>query len=407
MNRVNAQRIVAHAYDLAEGSSGTSQDQALESLAYFLDLIDLRYYRSVDTGKLAQAALRNLDENAQNLGGEHDVRDFLKDARNAMVAELDRHSQFYDHDEFEDFKQQLKGNFSGIGVRILKHESGVLADPIRDSPAARAGMRKGDVIFRVGAVSLAGFKMSEIVGILRGKVGTNVTLSVLRGLDTIDEETLNFSITRAVVHQILVVARVEDEVGYIRVRGFSEDTDDLVEEALRKFERQSLYGYVIDVRGNPGGFLQQAVTLTDYFLDRGVVVSVRGRKRDETFSASSHASITQRPVVVLIDQGTASSSEIFAIALADHQRARLIGEQTYGKGTVQTLLGLHNGEGLKLTTARYFSPQGTSLIDEGITPDIELVDDLTTTQDEPLFAAIAELKSLSRLISNSGVKKFF
>ena len=381
-SRTQAERIVAVAYGDQTGDTA----QEVDSLAYFFDVIAAHYYREVDRQELADTAMDYL-----NSAEAAPPEERLKGARVAIVDSLDRHSQFFDRDEFTIFQQSLNGEFVGIGVRIRTHEEGAIVEPLPDSPAMRAGMRKGDILVRAGKKSFKGMDLQQIVEALRGKVGTNVSVGVLRGYGTSTQQKLDFSLRRAIIQQVLIETKTLEDIGYIRLFTFSAETDTLIEKALEDFEKHSLRGYIIDLRSNRGGLLQQAITLADYFLNEGRIVSVHNRLKSNDFSASSYASITQRPVVVLIDGGTASSSEILALALADHHRATIIGEESFGKGTVQTLYGLHGGEGLKLTTAQYASPRGTILIEHGITPNIIIADDPTTEEDEQITAAIDAL----------------
>ena len=387
LNRFQAERIVRLAYN------GETKDSAGEvnALAYFLDVIDTRYYRKVDMLKLADSAVEALKQTKIQ---QPKMR--LQEARKAMLASLDRHSVFFTHEEFTDFQRSLSGEFVGIGVLLKAHEQGaIIMEPLPNSPATEVGLQKGDIIIRGGKKSFKSLNLQQIVESLSGKVGTNVTLEILRGYGTAKQQNLVFSLRRAVVERILVDAKTLEDVGYIRLLSFSDETDAELEEVLENFEDQDLRGYIIDLRSNAGGYFQQAITIADYFLDEGLIVSSRSRDKEDTFSASSYRSITTRPVVILIDGATASSSEILALALSDHRRATIIGERSFGKGTVQTLYGLHNEDGLKLTTARYASPKGTVLIDQGIAPDIVAIDDLTTTEDEVIQAALLKITALS------------
>ncbi len=383
LNRLQAERVVAVAYH------GAAQDTAgdVRSLAYFFDVIDAQYYREVDTLKLADIAIDYL-----NSTEESNPEARVQGAQKAILKALDRHSLFFNREEFTAFKHHLNGEFVGIGVRIKQHDEGAIAEPLPNSPAMRAGIQKGDIIIRAGRKSFKGMNLQQIVTSLRGKIGTNVTIGVLRGYGRTEPQKLEFSLRRALIQQVLIEAKTLEDIGYIRLMAFSDETDDQIEEILEDFERQSLRGYIFDLRGNPGGLLQQAVTIADYFLDNGKIVSVQNRHKEDVFSASSYRSITERPVVILIDGATASSAEILALALSDHQRASVIGEESFGKGTVQTLYGLHDDNGLKLTTARYASPNGTILIENGIAPDIAIVDDPITSEDEVIQAALAELR---------------
>ena len=381
-SRAQAERIVRFAY--GETTEDLSRD--VQSLAYFFDVIAEQYYRKINVKDLADTAIDYLSSTEQSTSKAR-----LQGARKAILAALDRHSQFFTSEEFTAFKQHLNGEFVGVGVRIRTHAMGAVAEPLPGSPAILAGMRKGDIIVRAGNKSFKGMSLQAIVETLRGKVGTSVSIAVIRNYQTPEQQNLAFSLRRKIIQQVFVTAKVLENIGYIRLGAFSEDTDDRIEEILEDFEDQTLRGYIVDVRGNPGGLLQQAIAIADYFLDSGTIVTVQNRREENTFSASAYRSITKRPVAILIDNATASSSEILALALSDHDHALLIGEESFGKGTVQTLYSLHEGEGLKLTTARYASPQGTTLMEKGITPDIIIADDPETEPDEQIQAAVANL----------------
>lgn len=399
----SAERVVAYAANIASSPPTSSQtEQAKESLAYLLSLIDERYYRPRDVVEVSAPAYKKMDAFVDKSSEQRSFSLLIGEAKKGIVEGLDKNSTYYTADEFSAFQESLSGNFGGIGAQVKKHELGVVIIPIPTGAATKAGMREGDVITHAGAVSLAELSLPETVKKLRGKVGTRISLTVHRPGADAEGETLHFSVTRALVHIISVVARVEDGIGYFDISSFHDETDDLVDEALQKMEGQKLQGYILDLRGNLGGLLQQAYTLSDYFLDKGLIVSVRGRGQDEQFSASSYSTLTHRPVVVLQDRATASSSEILAAALSGHGRAHLIGDTTFGKGTVQTVIGLHDGEGVRLTTARYYSPRGIDIEGRGIVPDERLVDDPKTQEDEVFEAAKAYLKALARQ-NSSGV----
>lgn len=299
----------------------------------------------------------------------------IDSAINGMLASLDPHSSYLNSDNFQDMQVQTRGEFGGLGIEVTMEEGLVqVVAPIDDTPASRAGILSGDKISHINGEAIAGLTLSEAVDMMRGPVNTNITVTILReGMKPFD-----VTLTRAVIRIRSVRQRMEGEdVGYIRITTFNEQTDIGLEKAIAEVKKSGgnkLVGYVLDLRNNPGGLLDQAIAVTDAFLERGEVVSTRGRREDDIqrYNARRGDLTDGKPVVVLINGGSASASEIVAGALQDHKRATLMGTRSFGKGSVQTIIPLSGGAdgALRLTTARYFTPSGQSIQAKGIDPDI-------------------------------------
>jgi carboxyl-terminal processing protease len=306
----------------------------------------------------------------------------VESAVNGMLAGLDPHSSYMDPKSFRDMQVQTRGEFGGLGIEVTMEDGLVkVVAPIDDTPAAKAGVRAGDIITHLDNEAVQGLTLNQAVDKMRGLVNTKINLRIQRkGVD----KPIEVSIVRDVIRVRSVRSRVEsDDIGYIRITQFNEQTADGLKKAIgditTSVTNDKLKGYIIDLRNNPGGLLDQAISVSDAFLDRGEIVSTRGRDADETqrFSARPGDLTKNKPVIILINGGSASASEIVAGALQDHRRATLIGTRSFGKGSVQTIIPLGPGNGaLRLTTARYFTPSGRSIQAKGIAPDIEVLQDV-------------------------------
>jgi carboxyl-terminal processing protease len=291
-----------------------------------------------------------------------------------MVSGLDPHSSYFTAKQYADFQVNSQGEFGGVGIE-LSMEDGLLkvVSPIDDTPAAKAGIKPGDYIAAVNGVSIQGMALDDAIDKMRGAPGSKVTLTILRNGE---KKPFDVTLTRAVIRVERVKWHAEGDIGYVRLTGFNEQTDIDLKKAVKELKKKigaNLKGYVIDLRNNPGGLLDQAVDVSDDFLDSGEVVSTRGRLPEEThrYNAEKGDIVGGKPVVVLINGGSASAAEIVAGALQDHKRATLIGMKSFGKGSVQSVIPLgQNGGALKLTTARYYTPSGRSIQAEGIVPNI-------------------------------------
>lgn len=319
-----------------------------------------------------------------------DDRQLMEAAVRGMVMDLDPHSQFLDSSEYEEIRISTTGNYTGVGLEVNMDDGQVIVvSPIEGTPADRAGLRAGDVIRSIDGVSLEAESLDETINLMRGKPGTQVTLTVARENEP---EPIAFKLVRSHVQVHSVRAELlEPGYGYLRITHFSETSYPDMRKAIKDLERAStveLQGLVIDLRNNPGGVLDSAVEISDAFLDSGVIVSASGRGRDASFSHEARPGdlLNGAPIVVMVNAGSASASEILAGALQDHGRALIVGDKTFGKGSVQTVMPLSNGRAIKLTTSRYYTPSGASIQDRGITPDRQLKD----TSVEDALAATAE-----------------
>ena len=296
----------------------------------------------------------------------------IESAINGMLQSLDPHSSYMDADSFKEMQVQTKGEFGGLGMEVTLDKGVVkVVAPIDDTPAAKAGIQAGDYITHIDGKSVAGWTLKEAVDKLRGPIDTKVTIKVRRG----DKDPFDVTLMRAVITVKSVRSRIEGNIGVIRITSFTEQTDMGVREALASFKQKlgdKWQGVVLDLRNNPGGLLDQAIAVSDEFLDAGEIVSTRGRdgKVTSRFNAKKGDGAEGKPVIVLINTGSASASEIVAGALQDHRRSIVMGTQSFGKGSVQTIVPLGNQGAMRLTTARYFTPSGRSIQAVGVTPDI-------------------------------------
>jgi carboxyl-terminal processing protease len=305
---------------------------------------------------------------------------FDEAAVKGIVSNLDPHSAFLDAAEYDEMRAATTGSYTGVGIEVSVQDGRVVVvTPIEGSPAAKAGVHAGDIVLAVNDQLVTADKLDETIGRMRGVTGTQVKLAVGRKGEP---EPLLFSLERGEVHVHSVRAEpLPGDFGYVRITQFSDSTPDDLVQALSMLVHQApksafrpLRGLVLDLRGNPGGVLESAVSIADAFLDSGVIVRADGRTPESRFemSATPGDALDGQPLVVLVDGGSASGSEIVAGALRDHGRATLMGERTFGKGSVQTVIPLRDGQALKLTTSLYFTPSGTSIHERGIEPDIAI-----------------------------------
>ena len=297
----------------------------------------------------------------------------IENAINGMLTALDPHSSYMNPKAYKDMQVQTKGEFGGLGIEVTM-ENGVIkvVSPIDDTPAAKAGIQAGDLIFALDGEPVQGLTLQEAVERMRGKVGTPIKISIRRA----GKDPFDVSLTREIIKVRSVRSRLEGgDIGYIRVTSFTEQTTSGVLDAIEKLKKEAgnkLKGYILDLRNNPGGLLDQAIALSDAFLDKGEIVSTRGRSAGsgERYNAEAGDLIDGKPIVLLINGGSASASEIVAGALQDHRRAIVVGTKSFGKGSVQTLIPLRGDGAMRLTTARYYTPSGRSIQALGISPDI-------------------------------------
>ena len=305
-----------------------------------------------------------------------DDADLLESAIRGMVSDLDAHSQYLDAGEYRDIRISTTGSYTGIGIEVDEVGGNVLiVTPIAGSPAARAGIRSGDQIIAVDGVSIEAAHLQDTIGRLRGQAGSKVIVTVLRDDDAIEYELRRQIIRMASVHKEFL----SPSYGYIRISQFSENTARELSRAVDELQDANdgmLQGLVLDLRNNPGGVLDAAVDVADLFLNSGVIVTADGRSVDSRFTRSAHRGdiLDGATMVVVVNGGSASASEIVAGALQDHDRALVVGTATFGKGLVQTVVPLSKGRAIKLTTSRYYTPSGDSIHDVGIAPDIYIED---------------------------------
>lgn len=324
--------------------------QKLELFTDILGRVENLYVDDVDTDKLIVSAI------------------------NGMLMSLDPHSSYMDPAMYKEMQTGIRGEFGGLGIEIQKHQDGsiLIVSPIEDTPAFKAGIEAGDKIIEIEDESTMSLTLMDAVKRMRGKPGTKITITIIRPEFT---EPKKFTIIRAIIRvkSVRGAKLYDDGYGYIRVSTFQDRTAKELDKALKKLESgKGLKGLVLDFRYNPGGPLKEAIDLVDLFIDKGVIVSTRGRinRDNKVFKAHSAGTHPNYPIIMIINEGSASASEIVAGALQDHGRAAILGMPSFGKGSVQTIFELKDGSGLKLTTSLYYTPSGRSIQAKGIEPDI-------------------------------------
>ena len=305
---------------------------------------------------------------------EIDQAEIIDAAINGALQSLDPYSAYMDSKIFEEMQTETSGEFGGLGIEVSM-EAGVVKviSPIDDTPASRVGVKAGDYIVRINGEQVQGKTLMEAVNLMRGPVGSPIEITIRRkGL----KKAKIFTIIREIIEIKSVISKlIDNEIGYLRLRAFNENSSNQLKEEISKLEKNNkLVGYILDLRNNPGGLLSQAVRISDFFLDDGEIVSTRGRKSRENrkFFAKKGDRIKGKPLIVLINNGSASAAEIVAGALQDQKRAVLLGEATYGKGSVQSIIPLRNKGAIRLTISKYYLPSGKSISEVGVTPDIRV-----------------------------------
>ena len=314
-------------------------------------------------------------------------------AIDGMIGVLeDPHTSYFTKEYFDELKTDTKGEFGGLGIVIgLRNKWITVISPIDDTPAQRAGVIAGDKIIEIDGVSTEGFTTMDAVKRLRGEVGTSVTITIMRKAET---EPLEFTITRGTIKlETVKSTTIDDHIGYVRISQFSEPTPEAMRNHMLELKEKGIDSMIVDLRNNPGGLLSSAIEITDMFLTEGSIVSTRGRdpQQNQVFMATSRAVAPDIPLIIMVNEGSASGSEIFAGAIKDNKRGILIGQRTFGKGSVQTVRELPEGAGIRITTAIYYPPSGESIHEEGIVPDEE-VEGVEITQAE--MKAMEELEEL-------------
>ena len=321
-----------------------------------------------------------------------DDAELLENALRGMIAGLDPHSAYLEADEFEDLQAHTSGEFGGLGIEVGLEDGFIrVITPIDDTPAQRAGVKAGDLITKLGDQAVQGMDLSRAIGLMRGKPGSKLILTIVREGE---EKPLEIEVVRDIIQVASVKSRMlDDHYAYLRVTQFQVDTGKELNKHLKKLQKNALKGAVLDLRNNPGGVLQAAVDVSDAFISDGLVVYTQGRitEADQKFSATKKTQAPELPLVVLINGGSASASEIVAGALQDSKRAIIMGLDSFGKGSVQTVLPLTKERALKLTTARYFTPGGRSIQAQGIIPDMEVPQANLVIQDTGFIVKEADL----------------
>ena len=326
---------------------------------------------------------------------EVDQAEIIDSAINGALQSLDPFSAYMNPKVFEESQSETSGEFGGLGIEVSM-ESGVIIviAPIDDTPASKAGIKAGDYIVKINGEQVQGKTLMEAVNLMRGPVGTSIEITVRRkGL----RKAKIFKITREIIEIKSVISKIVDnKVGYLRLRAFNENSSSQLKKEISKIEKnKKLVGYILDLRNNPGGLLSQAITISDFFLNDGEIVSTKGRKKRENrkFFAKKGDKIDGKPLIVLINNGSASASEIVAGALQDQKRAILLGETTFGKGSVQSIIPLKNRGAIRLTISKYYLPSGKSISEVGVVPDIKVEEEdeefsINTITDNQLNYAI-------------------
>ena len=361
-----------------------------------LNIFNIAYSKNIDKlyekiDLLGEVLEKVQDEYVDEID-QAEVMDF---AINGILQSLDPYSAYMNPKIYEEMQTETSGEFGGLGIEVSM-EGGVVKviSPIDDTPAARVGVKAGDYIVRINDVQVQGKTLMEAVNLMRGPVGSPIEITIRRkGL----KKAKIFTIIREIIEIKSVISKlIDNEIGYLRLRAFNENSSNQLKGEISKLEKNNkLVGYILDLRNNPGGLLSQAVRISDFFLDDGEIVSTRGRKSRENrkFFAKKGDRIKGKPLIVLINNGSASAAEIVAGALQDQKRAVLLGEATYGKGSVQSIIPLRNKGAIRLTISKYYLPSGKSISEVGVTPDIRVEEEdeefsINTITDNQLNYAV-------------------
>ena len=363
---------------------------------FFLSKINTAYPQNADQLfekiDLFSEVLEKIDKEYVD---EVDQAEMMDSAINGVLQSLDPYSAYMSPEIFLEMQTETSGEFGGLGIEVSM-ESGVVKviSPIDDTPASKAGVKAGDYIVKINDVQVQGKTLMEAVNLMRGPVGTSIEITIRRkGL----RKAKIFKIKREIIEIKSVFSKlIDNQIGYLRLRAFNENSSDQLKKEITNFEKNNkLSGYIFDLRNNPGGLLSQAIKISDIFLNDGEIVSTRGRKKSENrkFFAKKGDKIDGKPLIVLINTGSASAAEIVAGALQDHKRAVLLGESTYGKGSVQSIIPLRNRGAIRLTISKYYLPSGKSISEIGVSPDIKIEEkgeefSINTTTDNQLDYAV-------------------
>ena len=321
--------------------------------------------------------------------------DIMDAAINGVLQSLDPYSAYMSPEVFTDMRTETSGEFGGLGIEVgMEHGVVKVISPIDDSPASRVGVKAGDYIVKINDIQVQGKSLTEAVELMRGPVGSDIKITVRRRGE---KKAIIFSITREIIKIQSVKSKyINDNIGYLRLTSFNENSGDQIKKKIKEFNKKNkLKGYILDLRNNPGGLLSQAIKITDFFLDDGEIVSTKGRRKSENrkWFAKEGDLTNGKTLIVLINYGSASAAEIVAGALKDHKRAILVGESSYGKGSVQSIIPLKNKGAIRLTISKYYLPSGESISEVGVTPDIEIEEEsdafvINTETDNQLNFAV-------------------
>ena len=336
-----------------------------------------------------------LDKINKEFVDDVDQSEAMDAAINGVLQSLDPYSSYMSPDSFKDMKTETSGEFGGLGIEVgMEHGVVKVISPIDNTPASKAGVKAGDYIVKIDDIQVQGKSLTEAVDLMRGPVGSDIKITVRRRGE---KNALTFIITRDIIKVASVKSKIIDEkTGYLRLTSFNENSSNQIEDKIKEFNKNNkVENYILDLRNNPGGLLSQAIKISDFFLDNGEIVSTKSKRKYENrkWFAKKGDILNQNTLIVLINYGSASAAEIVAGALKDHKRAILIGESTYGKGSVQSIIPLKNDGAIRLTVSKYYLPSGKSISDVGVAPDIEVsenTDDfkLNTETDNQLNYAL-------------------
>ena len=332
--------------------------------------------KEVDIYKKIDLFSEVLDKINKEYVEEVNQNEAMDSAINGVLQSLDPYSSYMSPEMLKEMQTETSGKFGGLGIEVGM-EAGVVKviSPLDNSPASRVGVKAGDYIVKINDTQVQGKTLTEAVELMRGPVGTDIEITIRRrGV----RKALKFVITREIIQVQSVKSKIIDNTGYIRLTSFNENTGDQIKKIIKNYKKEGkVKSYILDLRNNPGGLLSQAIKISDFFLDNGEIVSTKSRKESENrkWFAKKGDLINGETLVVLINYGSASASEIVAGALQDHKRAILVGESTYGKGSVQSIIPLQNKGAIRLTVSKYYLPSGESISEVGVTPDIEIEED--------------------------------
>ena len=361
-------------FNLSYGSSSRANEnniyKKIDLFSEVLDKVKKEYVEDIDQSEVMDAAI------------------------NGVLQSLDPYSAYMSPSMYKEMATETSGEFGGLGIEVSM-EAGVVKviSPIDDSPASKAGIKAGDYIVKINNIQVQGKSLTEAVELMRGPIGSEINITIRRvGV----KKALNFKIKRAVIEVASVKSEIKNKnIGYIRLTSFNENSSDQVKDKINIFKKKNIKYYILDLRNNPGGLLSQAIKISDFFLDKGEIVSTKSKKDSENrrWFAKKGDILDGKTFVVLINYGSASASEIVAGSIKDHKRAILIGERTYGKGSVQSIIPLKNDGAIRLTVSKYYLPSGDSISDVGVMPDFEISEEnenfrINTETDNQLNFAI-------------------